>query len=177
MLRIQFHRTLFDFQRLFNEPGCRAVPRPAAGKQSGIVKAKVTNPLRPIAGLNLLLPVCLLATSSTASAAEDVSASDPVWGVIIALVVLVFTVASAALPLAACRQWTGAWRGAAIFPLAALGLWIAAIVLGKLGSALAHPLWPLEIFAWAMLNMIYMVIAMTAKRTLDKADQEGGAGS
>ncbi len=33
-----------------------------------------------------------------------------------------------------------------------------------------HRLWQLEIFAWAMFNLIYMQALMLAKRKLDKAD-------
>jgi hypothetical protein len=39
-------------------------------------------------------------------------------------------------------------------------------------DATAHELWALEIFAWAMINLIYMVTAMTAKRMFVKHDGE-----
>jgi len=143
-------------------------------QENAAMVARDNNPHWRRFGRLFLLPACLQAIIPVARAAENNAPGGEIWDWIIVLLVLIFTVASAALPLAACRQWTGAWRGAAIFPLAALGLWVVVIVLGKLGSVLAHPLWPLEIFAWAMLNTIYMVIAMTAKRTLEKADQDGG---
>lgn len=54
------------------------------------------------------------------------------WNLVIALVVLVFTVASAALPIAALRQWTGLWRYVAALPLLFLLLWAALIVASKL---------------------------------------------
>ncbi|GAB5498236.1 MAG: hypothetical protein PsegKO_05470 [Pseudohongiellaceae bacterium] len=94
------------------------------------------------------------------------------WNLIIALVVLVFSLASAALPLAAIRQWRGAWRIAAAAPLVGLVFWLLLIVIGRLADPASHRLWPFEIFAWAMLNMIYMVAVMTTKRTFEKADQE-----
>ena len=62
---------------------------------------------------------------------------------------------------------------AATAPLAVLLLWVSIIVIARLASSDAHRLWPCEIFAWAMLNMIYMVAVMTVKRVLDKADEEG----
>ena len=43
---------------------------------------------------------------------------------------------------------------------------------GRLDDPGSHRLWPFELFAWAMANMIYMVIVMTAKRKLDKHDAE-----
>ncbi|MFN3162237.1 MAG: hypothetical protein ACE37N_01820 [Pseudohongiellaceae bacterium] len=94
------------------------------------------------------------------------------WNLIIALVVLVFSLASAALPAAAIRQWRGAWCFAAAAPLVGLLLWLLLIVVGRLIDPASHRLWPFEIFAWAMLNMIYMVAVMTTKRTFEKADQE-----
>lgn len=94
------------------------------------------------------------------------------WNLLIALVVLVFTVASAALPIAALRQWTGLWRYVAALPLLFLLLWAALIVVSKLLLPGSHSLWSFEIFAWAMLNMIYMVVAMTAKRQFQKADEQ-----
>ena len=115
--------------------------------------------------------VCLSAVPLVA--AEQAASAAWVWDLVIAFTVLVFTVASAVLPLAAWRQWpVGAWRNAAAAPLLVLLVWVALIVVAKLGDPLAHGLWPLEIFAWSMLNMIYMVAIMTAKRILDRADAE-----
>lgn len=94
------------------------------------------------------------------------------WNLIIALVVLVFSLASAALPLAACRQWHGPWRLAAAAPLLGLLFWLLLIVTGRLTDPPSHRLWPIEIFAWAMLNVIYMVAIMTTKRTFQKADEK-----
>ena len=94
------------------------------------------------------------------------------WNFVIAVIVLVTLIASAALPLAALRQWPGRWRYLAIFPLAALLLWLVVIATGRIYDSGSHRLWPFELFAWAMANMIYMVIIMTAKRKLDKHDAE-----
>lgn len=107
-------------------------------------------------------------------AAEATAGSSALfWTVVIVFTVLIFTVASALLPLAAWRQWqAGPWRKAAAAPLVLLLLWVALIVVAKLGDPEAHGLWPLEIFAWSMLNMIYMVAVMSAKRILEKADAE-----
>jgi hypothetical protein len=46
------------------------------------------------------------------------------------------------------------------------------IVAGRLDDPGSHRLWPFELFAWAMANMIYMVVILTAKRKLDKHDAE-----
>ena len=94
------------------------------------------------------------------------------WNLVISLIVITISAASAALPVAAFKQWTGGWRIAAVAPLVVLGLWVSIIVIARLASSDAHRLWPFEIFAWAMLNMIYMVAVMTIKRVLDKADEE-----
>lgn len=94
------------------------------------------------------------------------------WNLVISLIVITISAASAALPIAAIKQWTGSWRIAAAIPLVVLLLWVTLIVVARLDSSDAHRLWPFEIFAWAMLNMIYMVAVMTVKRVLDKADEE-----
>ena len=90
------------------------------------------------------------------------------WNLVIALIVIIFTIASAALPIAAARQWENAWSTAAKLPLFALGIWILVIIVGKLQSADSHNLWSFEIFAWARINMVYMVTIMTIKRIIEK---------
>ena len=86
----------------------------------------------------------------------------------IALIVIIFTMASAALPVAATRQWKNAWSTAAKVPLFVLVIWILVIIVGKLQSADSHNLWSFELFAWAMMNMVYMVTIMTIKRIIEK---------
>lgn len=120
-----------------------------------------------LAALVALYPHTILAAASNGG-----SEFNWWWNLIIAMVVLVFSLASAALPLAAWRQWRGPWRFAAAAPLAGLILWLLLIVVGRATDPASHRLWPFEIFAWAMLNMIYMVAIMTSKRTFEKADQE-----
>ena len=120
--------------------------------------------------------LCLAAALPALTFAADNSAgaenSEFIWNLVIAAVVLVFSMASAVLPIAAIRQWRGAWRNAAIAPLLGLLVWVAVIVTSRSLDPTSHRLWPFEIFAWAMLNMIYMVSAMTIKRIFEKADQE-----
>ena len=91
------------------------------------------------------------------------------WNLVISLIVMLVTVSSAALPLAALRQWHGGWFMASVAPLALLALWCAIIFLSRLDNPNSHRLWPFEIFSWAMMNMIYMVALMTYKRKADKA--------
>ena len=90
------------------------------------------------------------------------------WNLVIALIVIIFTMASAALPVAATRQWKNAWSTAAKVPLFVLVIWILVIIVGKLQSADSHNLWSFELFAWAMMNMVYMVTIMTIKRIIEK---------
>lgn len=130
---------------------------------------------RPFVALvvtTILLVFSSLAAGSESRVIEATDSSEWGWNLIIAVIVIAISSASAALPIAASKQWTGNWRVSAIMPLAVLLLWIAIIVFGRLQSSDSHQLWPFEIFTWAMLNMIYMVAVMTVKRVLDKADQE-----
>lgn len=121
----------------------------------------------------------LLPTMSLAAATgnEAVSSGDWLWNVLIAVMVLLVCASSAALSLAAIRQWAGNWRYAAATPLGVLLIWLLLIVLSRLIAVDSHPLWPLELFAWAMLNMIYMVALMTTKRIFEKADKESSSSS
>jgi len=116
-------------------------------------------------------------STSLAAAVGNDTETTWFWNLLIALIVLAVTMASAALPLAAVRQWTRLWRIGAAFPLLLLFIWLAVIAVSRLLSEDAHRLWPLEIFAWAMLNMIYMVVLMTAKRVFQKEDENKGATS
>ena len=95
-----------------------------------------------------------------------------VWNLVIALIVIVFTLASAALPLAAAKQWQNSWSLAAKFPLFILVVWVLVIVVAKFQSIDSHRLWSFELFAWAMLNMVYMVTVMTIKRIIEKNDEK-----
>ena len=98
--------------------------------------------------------------------------SDWGWNLVISLTVLLVTLASAALPVAALRQWQGVWRVSAALPLLILAIWLGIIFISRVISAESHGLWALEVFGWAMLNMIYMVALMTTKRIFEKADKE-----
>ena len=116
-----------------------------------------------------LLPCMpLFAQTEISSNAES---NQFAWNLVIALIVIVFTTASAALPIAAARQWQHSWSLAAKFPLFILAVWILIIVIAKFQSIDAHRLWSFELFAWAMLNMVYMVTVMTIKRIIEKNDE------
>ena len=119
----------------------------------------------------LLLGAPILAAGA-AEPSLQASGQRSMWDVLIALFVFAVTAASAALPLAAWREWRGYWRPGALFPLLFLLFWLGVIGLSKWRDPESHSLWPFEIFAWAMLNMIYMVGLMTAKRIIDKSDKE-----
>ncbi|MAC71128.1 MAG: hypothetical protein CMP84_13115 [Gammaproteobacteria bacterium] len=131
---------------------------------------------KPYSKVNRLtagLLILLLTPLAFASGANINAEAEAVfWNMVIAILVLGTLLASAALPAAALRQWPGRWRYFAAFPLAVLAVWVGLIVAASLGDSNSHRLWPFELFAWAMFNMIYMVIIMTGKRKLDKADAE-----
>lgn len=124
--------------------------------------------------LSALLTGVVVILSLPVLAAESASESQAGlwWNLTIALIVLLFSLASAVLPMAALRQWRGPWRVGAMLPLFVLVIWVGLIVSARMVDSNSHHLWPFEIFAWSMLNMIYMVAAMTAKRIFEKADQE-----
>ncbi len=117
------------------------------------------------------------ATGLIAATNEASNDSETIWlwNLFIALIVLLVTAASAALPLAAIKQWNRHWRIGAAIPLLVLLIWLAVIAVSRSLSDETHQLWPFEIFAWAMLNMIYMVALMTAKRLFDKEDEKSNA--
>ena len=101
-----------------------------------------------------------------------ISSDEPIWVYVIIGFVLATLACSAALPLAAIRQWSGAWKVCAVSPLIVLAVWAGFIITAKQLDQNAHPLWMLELFSWSMLNLIFMVTAMTAKRTFEKSRAE-----
>ena len=134
----------------------------------------------PRPSLHIYYPILgLLVLSAPAVSAVTADAAEPasIWNILIALIVLAATAGSAALNIAAIRNWDRNWGLVSGLPLAGLLLWCLLIVVGISMDAGAHGLWPLEIFAWAMINMIYMVTAMTAKRMFAKRDGEEAASS
>lgn len=134
----------------------------------------------PAISRNLGLPLFLLLAIVgpellyAAQAVPPAETTAPNWGwnLLINLLVLAIAGGSAMLPVSALRQWTGQWRLCAALPLIILLIWVGIIVISKQISAEAHQLWPMEIFAWAMVTMIYMVTLMTAKRAFEKKDLE-----
>jgi len=145
-------------------------PIPACKPQSGIRNTSKPMPRLTLGLLSLAL--CLVAVNSSAAAASPEPASAWVWNFLIASFVLAVTAASAVLPYSAVRKWQAGWRIAAAAPLVVLFLWLILIVASKALGTGSHELWPLEVFAWAMLNMIYMVAAMTVKRIFARADED-----
>ena len=98
-----------------------------------------------------------------------------VWNLLVVVIILAVSAASAALTIAALKQWHGHWRWAAVFPFLILAFWILIIIGSRLFNDDAHRLWPLEIFAWAMLNLIYMQILMIAKKNLGKVIEQNNS--
>ena len=122
----------------------------------------------------LPLILCLLALGHSSAIAASTNSAGPsnTWEVIIVLVVLIASAGSAVLNIAAIRNWNRNWGLVSGLPLLGLVLWGGLIAVAKLLDSSAHELWTLEIFAWAMINLIYMVTAMTAKRMFAKHDDE-----
>ena len=121
----------------------------------------------------------LFTMASSSVLAASVYSADPAntWNLIIALLVFAATAGSAVLNIAAIRNWDRNWGLVSGFPLLGLLLWGALIIVAKQLDAASHALWALEIFAWAMINLIYMVTAMTAKHMFAKRDVEESASS
>jgi len=86
------------------------------------------------------------------------------------LIVAAATVGSAALPVSAFKVWTGYWKLVAAMPFLFLAGWCAWVVIARLLNPGAHPYWLLELFAWAMLTLLYMATVFTARRQFEKAD-------
>lgn len=114
-----------------------------------------------------------LVSSPAIAASADIAGPTDTWNLIIAFLVFAATAGSAVLNIAAIRNWDRNWGLVSALPLLGLLLWGAFIVVAKQLDANAHELWALEIFAWAMINLIYMVTAMTAKRMFAKRDDDG----
>ena len=125
------------------------------------------------------LPLTLLALGSSPTIAASVNSAGSAdsWDLIIWLVVFTATTGSAVLNIAAIRNWDRNWGLVSGLPLLGLLLWGTLILVAKQLDASTHELWALEIFAWAMINLIYMVTAMTAKRMFAKRDVEESASS
>lgn len=122
----------------------------------------------------LFLALFAFAGSVAAASAEE-PANSSAWDVVIVLIVFAATAASAVLNFAAIRQWDRNWGLVSGLPLAGLLVWGGVILMAKTIDSSSHALWQLEIFAWAMINMIYMVTVMTAKRMFAKRDAENSS--
>ena len=114
-----------------------------------------------IGGLFLLLPTLSMAATADTNASVNL---------VMILIVAATAVGSAALPVSAFKVWTGYWKLVAAMPFLVLAGWCAWIIIARLLDAAAHPYWLLEIFAWAMLTLLYMATVFTARRQFEKAD-------
>lgn len=114
-----------------------------------------------IGGMFLLLPTLSMAATADTNSSVNLA---------MILIVATAAIGSAALPVSAFKVWTGYWKLVAAIPLLFLAGWCAWIVIARLLDAAAHPYWLLEIFAWAMLTLLYMATVFTARRQFEKAD-------
>ncbi len=134
------------------------------------------NPGASVSFIPTALLVIALSIAGSATAASGVSpTASNFWDMVIILVVFAATAGSAVLPIAAIRRWNRNWKIVAALPLLALVVWLLLIALSKQIEPQSHQLWKLEVFAWAMLNMIYMVTVMTAKQMFARKDSEDAA--
>jgi len=125
-----------------------------------------------------ILTACILSllavvSSPAIAASANMAGPTNIWNLTIAFLVFAATAGSAVLNIAAIRNWDRNWGLISGLPLLCLLFWAALVLATKQLDATAHELWALEIFAWAMINLIYMVTAMTAKRIFAKRDGEG----
>ena len=120
-----------------------------------------------------ILSLLAVASSPAIAASANIAGPTSIWNLAIAFLVFAATAGSAVLNIAAIRNWDKNWGLISGLPLLCLLLWAALIIATRQLDATAHELWALEIFAWAMINLIYMVTAMTAKRMFAKRDGEG----
>ncbi len=146
---------------------------PCVTLYSALLPNMLANPTKRARAL--LLIALVLCGWATQAQEPGLAAGQSLWWIAILLFVGAVTAASAALPLAALRVWAGPWRLAAMFPLLVLVFWALLILVSKWLDPSSRSLWAFEVFAWAMLNMIYMVAMMTAKRIIDKSDNEQSA--
>ena len=98
------------------------------------------------------------------------SGSFDIWDTLMLAIVLLTTASSAALSVAAWRQWQAGWRLVAALPIAALLVWMAWVSVSRYLYPNAHSLWSFELFGWALLNLLYMATVLTAKRTFEKTE-------
>ena len=92
------------------------------------------------------------------------------WGLFIAIMVIAVCGSVVYLCYHAMQAWNDHWRWMALTPLVILWAWVILIAVSKLLDPASHALWAFELFAWAMITTIYLVILMTAKRTFEKAE-------
>lgn len=118
-------------------------------------------PGRAAAGILSCLAPASAALAGTAAPAGG-------WSPAIVLLVLAVSAAGAALPAAAAVRWPAPWRAAAAAPLALLAVWIAASAVSAAVWPGSRRMWPLELFAWTMLSMVYMSGLIAVKRRRDK---------
>ena len=74
--------------------------------------------------VNLNMPSVFAQTFDSITIPSD----EPIWVYVIIGFVLATLACSAALPLAAMRQWSGGWKACAISPLIALAIWVGLII-------------------------------------------------
>ena len=130
-------------------------------------------PITPHILTAVILSLLAVVSSPAIAASANIAGPTNTWNLAIGLLVFAATSGSAMLNIAAIRNWDRNWGLVSGLPLLCLLLWAALILATKQLDASAHELWALEIFAWAMINLIYMVTAMTAKRIFAKRDGEG----
>ena len=137
-------------------------PRKTAAMQAPTTMLQTTR--------TFFLAVALCVPGTCLAAVPGQSIQAMAWQIVVVLIVLLSLLASAALPCAAQKQWKGGWRLVAQAPLAVLLAWSLVILATKALQPGSHPMWELELFSWAMLNMIYMVVMLTARKVISREE-------
>lgn len=120
--------------------------------------------------VSAILSAGLWCSPLAAAQASTPAGKFDIWDALMLGIVLLTTASSAALSLAAWRQWQAGWRLVAALPLATLLAWVAWVGVSRYLDSSAHSLWSFELFGWALINLLYMATVLTAKRTFEKSE-------
>lgn len=85
---------------------------------------------------------------------------------VLVIVVMAIPLAAVVLAVMGVRSWRGAWRVAAVLPLALVALWILSLVTSWPNE---HTLWPLELLVYGVLCLAYMLVVRYAHGRLARA--------
>ena len=91
---------------------------------------------------------------------------------VLVTIVMAIPIAAVVQAVLAARRWRGAWRFAAVIPLAVVGLWTLSLVISWPHE---HTLWPFELLVYGVLCLAYMLVLRYAHGRWTR-DRERSAG-